>query len=70
MKNVTELRTSLSEIFEKLKAGEIDHNDAAQYANLAGKMISSAKVQLDYYAMRKQDKAISFLEDTSDGPAK
>jgi len=30
-------------------------------ANLAGKMINSAKVQLDYHALRKDTPSIKFL---------
>ena len=44
MKNCDELRTELALTFEKLKAGEMP-GEAAELANLAGKMIGSAKVQ-------------------------
>ena len=46
MKNCDELRQELALTFEKLKAGEIKPGEAAELANLAGKMISSAKVQV------------------------
>lgn len=62
MKNVEVLRSELAEIFEKLKAGEIKPGEAAELANLAGKMINSAKVQIDYYALRKEAPEITFLE--------
>lgn len=64
MKNCDELRQELALIFEKLKAGEIKPGEAAELANLAGKMISSAKVQVEYYAMRKEEPTIAFLEAT------
>lgn len=64
MKNCDELRQELALIFEKLKAGEIKPGEAAELANLAGKMIGSAKVQVEYYAMRNEAPTIVFLEAT------
>ena len=61
MKNVTELREQLSQVFNNLRNNTIKHTDAAELANIAGKMINSAKVQLEYYALRKESPTISFL---------
>ena len=61
MKNAEELRTNLAEVFQQLKAGTIKPGEAAELANLAGKMISSAKVQVEYYALRKVSPTIPFL---------
>jgi hypothetical protein len=61
MKNVNELRKNLSEIFEQLQNKSISTSEAAELANLAGKMISSAKVQIEYYALRKESPVINFL---------
>ena len=65
MKNVEELRTQLSEVFTGLQNGTIKHKDAAELANLAGKMINSAKVQVEYYALRKESPSIPFLSGTA-----
>ena len=62
MKNCDELRKELALTFERLKAGEIKPSEAAELANLAGKMIGSAKVQIEYYSLRKESPVISFLE--------
>ena len=62
MKTVDELRMQLSEVFTQLKSGDIKYKEASELANLAGKMISSAKVQVEYYALRKEAPKISFLE--------
>ena len=62
MKNCDELRAELAKTFEKLKAGEIKPNEAAELANIAGKMIGSAKVQVEYYALRKESPRITWLE--------
>ena len=61
MKNVNELRDQLAEVFTSLKNGAIEHKDAAELANLAGKMINSAKVQVEYFALRKEAPNIDFL---------
>lgn len=65
MKNVDELRAQLSSVFEGLKAGTIQHKDAAEFANLAGKMINSAKVQVEYFALRDEAPHIPFLHTTN-----
>ena len=64
MKNCDELRTELALVFERLKAGEIKPGEAAEMANIAGKMINSAKAQIEYYALRKVPPRIRFLETT------
>jgi len=38
---------------------------AAEFANIAGKMINSAKVQIEYYALCKEKPEITFLKDDS-----
>lgn len=62
MKNCDELRAELAMTFERLKSGEIKPGEAAELANLAGKMIGSAKVQVEYYALRKESPRIEWLE--------
>lgn len=61
MQNVVELRTQLSDVFADLRAGKIKPSEAAQLSNLAGKMISSAKVQLEYASQRQVKPNIPFL---------
>ena len=61
MNTASELRAELAKVFAKLKAGEIKPGEAAELANLAGKMISSAKVQVEYYVLRKEAPTIEFL---------
>lgn len=65
MNTASELRAALSQVFDQLKAGEIKPGEAAELANLAGKMIASAKVQVEYAALRKDVPLISFLKDDS-----
>jgi hypothetical protein len=62
MKTVTQLRNELADVFDKLNAGIIKPKEAGELANVAGKMINSAKVQLEYYALRKETPTIDFLK--------
>jgi hypothetical protein len=62
MKNVTELRNSLAKIFAELQSGDINHEQARELAKIAGKMIVSAKVQLDYQNLRGDIPQIPFLD--------
>ena len=62
MDDVEKLRDELATVFSELKEGKIKATEAAELANLAGKMINSAKVQIDYYALRKETPEIAFLE--------
>lgn len=66
MKTISDVRDQLSEIFNELRGGEIKPNEADSLANIAGKMIASAKVQLDYYALTKSKPEIDFLEPEKD----
>ena len=68
MNNCDELRKELAKTFAQLKAGEIKTSEAAELANLAGKMIGCAKVQVEYYALRKEAPTIEFLQSPSNGP--
>jgi predicted ABC-class ATPase len=52
MKNVSELRAELSAVYAELRSGTVDAKVAKELANLAGKMITSAKIQIDYHTMR------------------
>ena len=61
MKDVVELRKYLSEVFDELRSGSISANEASELANIAGKMINSAKVQMEYHALRKDEPKIKFL---------
>jgi hypothetical protein len=65
MKNANDLRGELASVFEELRSGAIKAQDAAELANVAGKMIASAKVQVEYYALRKEMPTIAFLNDGS-----
>lgn len=63
MKNCKELRDNLAQVFEDLRANKIDAGKAAELANIAGKMINSAKAQIDYYSLTKDAPSIDFLKE-------
>ena len=66
MKNMNNLRDRLSAVFAGLENGSIKPSEAAELSNVAGKMINSAKVQIEYYALRKEQPIITFLESSDE----
>ena len=62
MKTATQLRDELAVVFDQLQSGAIKPKEAGELANVAGKMINSAKVQLEYHALRKSTPNIPFLD--------
>ena len=61
--NVTELRDDLIEVYQDLKDGKIGIQEAKEQANVSGKIISSAKVQMEYNKMTGNNKnSIAFLD--------
>lgn len=63
MKNCNELRDQLAQVFQELRAGDITVDQASELANVAGKMINSAKVQVAYYELLRTQPHIDFLSD-------
>ena len=62
-KNVQELRDSLCEMFNKIstdKKFDLSHGKVA--ANLAGKVISTVRTQLEYAAQRNETPHIPFMQ--------
>lgn len=62
MKNITELNTHLTSLYQALNDGTIDVKTAAEMNNTAGKIINVQKVQLEYAALRNEAPTIPFLE--------
>jgi len=60
--NILTLRNDLIDCYEQLKQGEMSLRDAKERANLAGKIMGSAKLQLEYNVYAKRTDRIGFLE--------
>lgn len=60
---VTDLRNDLLKVYEGLRNGEVGLNEAKQASNVAGKILSSAKVQIEYNKLVQSKSKIEFLED-------
>lgn len=52
MKNVPEVTNVISDVTNKLLAGEIDVKTAEAVANLAGKTVKANAGQIDYYELK------------------
>ncbi len=61
MTTMNDIRNDLIKVFNALRDGTMDAKDAFEINNTAGKIISSAKVQLAYCALRQERPNISFL---------
>lgn len=60
--NVTELRDDLLRIYDDLREGNIGLREAKESNNTAGKILNSAKLELEYNIYIKSKSKISFLE--------
>lgn len=60
--NVTQLRDDLLKIYNELREGKIGISEAKELSNVSGKIISTAKTQMEYNKMCGRDKPIKFLE--------
>lgn len=65
MTTITDIRNDLITVFNGLRDGTMEAKDAFEINNTAGKIISSAKVQLAYAALRGERPDIDFLRSTA-----
>ena len=61
IKNIADLSEDLCRLYEDLRGGKIEAKEAIEANNTAGKIISAAKVQLAYHALRGEQPSIPFL---------
>ena len=61
-KSITELRDSLAIVFEQVKKGEIEYKTASALSNIADKIISSARLQMEYQISCRKVPNIKFME--------
>jgi hypothetical protein len=59
---ITDIRNDLIDVFNGLRDRTMDPKEAMEINNTAGKIISSAKVQLAYHALRGEAPNIPFLD--------
>ena len=60
--NVTELRDDLLRVYQNIENKKIGLNVAKEKANIAGKVLGSAKVELEYNKLLDNKNKINFLE--------
>lgn len=64
IENVVQLRNNLIQIYEGVKTKKIGLKEAKELTNTAGKILSSAKLELEYKSYTGQKDKIEFLETT------
>jgi hypothetical protein len=62
MRNITDLRNSLVDNYEKMKTKQMELKDGKELANTAGKILSSINIELKYNDMLGLKSKIDFLE--------
>lgn len=62
IKNIADLTSDLTMNYEKLVKGQLAEKRAKEISNMAGKLINSAKAQLDYNSYMKYKREIAFLD--------
>jgi hypothetical protein len=63
MKNINDLREDQIAVYADLRSGKVGQSQAKELANVAGKILSSCKIQMEYNKMTGNNKkAIKFLE--------
>lgn len=60
--SMTGLRDRCLEVFDQFCDGKLPPDQLKEIANMAGKIISSAKVQVEYSIARKEKPEIPFLK--------
>jgi len=60
--NIVELREDLLSIYDNLREGKLGTDEVKQAANVAGKIISTAKSQMEYNKMIQSKSRIPFME--------
>lgn len=67
MKNITDLRESLIDNYNQMKAKEMAIKEGKELANTAGKILNSLKIELEYNSMMDYKKPIKFLQTDATG---
>lgn len=62
IRNIEQLRDSLLGNYEKMKEKKMPLSMGKELSNVAGKVISSVSVQVQYMALTKSPEKIPFLE--------
>lgn len=62
MKNVKQLRDALVDVFEKVKAGEMDVSQGKTLVATSNAMLKSAQLELEHSKLTGKTKSIKFLE--------
>jgi hypothetical protein len=60
--NITELRNDLLKVYDELRNKKIGISEAKEAANIVGKVVSSAKAQLEYNKWAGSKAAIEFMQ--------
>jgi len=63
VKDVKELRVSLTDVFKKLQNDKIAPEKASQLVNCAGKIIGTIRIEIEYAQAREEKPSIEFMDE-------
>ena len=61
IKNTKQLRNRLEVLYINLENGRVKPHEGKEMANVAGKMIASAKLELEHNVFLKNGKSVPFI---------
>lgn len=62
MQTINDLTEDLKKLYQEAREGKIDHKEVKDLANVAGKLLKSAGLKLEYNKYIGDDSTIDFLE--------
>lgn len=62
MRDIVSLRDELATMYDNVKANKVDADQAKMLTNVAGKIIGSLRVELEYAALNGEEPDIEFLK--------
>lgn len=63
VKNITDMTADLLDMYNQVRDNDIGISEAKAAANVAGKVISSIKIKIEYNKMTGLQSKIKFMED-------
>ena len=62
MNNIKDLTNDLKNVYQEAREGKIEHKQLKELANVAGKILKAAALNLEYNRYQNDNAPIEFLE--------
>jgi len=61
IKNITDLRKLLCKSIIETRNGDIENNTMSEISNASGKIMQTAKLEMEYSRLRKESPVVAFM---------